>query len=111
MEALTMLFSVVKSRLQAGHAAAARYRSALHGLRLIIAEEGFGGIYKGVASKLLQSVLTAAILFASQRRFYELTKKVASLFLYQSYACFFTSDQGDYAGNNDMICFGNTSVV
>jgi solute carrier family 25 (peroxisomal adenine nucleotide transporter), member 17 len=89
MEVLTMLFSVVKSRLQAGHAAAARYHSALHGLRLIIAEEGFGGIYKGVASKLLQSVLTAAILFASQRRFYELTKKVASLFFCQSYPCFF----------------------
>ena len=45
MEVLTMLFSVVKSRLQAGHAGAARYRSALHGPRLIIAEEGFGGIY------------------------------------------------------------------
>jgi adenine nucleotide transporter 17 len=70
------LRSVVKSRLQAGHAAAERYRSALHGLRMIIAEEGIGGIYKGVSSKLLQSVLTAAILFASQRRIYELTKKV-----------------------------------
>ena len=70
----TLFFSVVKSRLQAGHAAAARYRSALHGLRTIIAEEGVSGIYKGAGSKLLQSMLTAAILFASQRRIYELTK-------------------------------------
>ncbi|KAI0301540.1 mitochondrial carrier [Multifurca ochricompacta] len=72
---LTYPYIVVKSRLQAGHAAAARYRSGLHGLRTIIAEEGIGGIYKGVGSKLLQSVLTAAILFASQKRIYELTKK------------------------------------
>ena len=70
----TDFFSVVKSRLQAGHTAAARYRSGLHGLRTIIAEEGVSGIYKGAGSKLLQSVLTAAILFASQRRIYELTK-------------------------------------
>jgi hypothetical protein len=70
----TLFISVVKSRLQAGHAAAARYRSALHGLRTIIAEEGVSGIYKGAGSKLLQSMLTAAILFASQRRIYELTK-------------------------------------
>ncbi|KAI0245870.1 peroxisomal membrane protein PMP47B [Lactifluus subvellereus] len=73
---VTYPYIVVKSRLQAGHATAERYRSALHGLRTIIAEEGIGGIYKGVGSKLLQSVLTAAILFASQRRIYELTKKV-----------------------------------
>jgi Mitochondrial carrier protein len=69
-----ILLRVVKSRLQAGHSAAERYRSALHGLRTIVAEEGIGGIYKGAGPKLLQSVLTAAILFASQRRIYELTK-------------------------------------
>jgi adenine nucleotide transporter 17 len=76
---VTLFYSVVKSRLQAGHAAAARYRSALHGLRTIVAEEGVSGMYKGAGSKLLQSMLTAAILFASQRRIYELTK-VAFLF-------------------------------
>ncbi|KAN0140549.1 peroxisomal membrane protein PMP47B, partial [Lactarius tabidus] len=71
---VTYPYIVVKSRLQAGHAAAARYRSALHGLRTIVAEEGVSGMYKGAGSKLLQSMLTAAILFASQRRIYELTK-------------------------------------
>ena len=39
------------------------------------------GIYKGAGPKLIQSVLTAAILFASQRRIYELTK-VMPLLLY-----------------------------
>ncbi|KAH9959196.1 mitochondrial carrier [Russula dissimulans] len=73
---VTYPYIVVKSRLQAGSAAAARYRSALHGLRTIISEEGIGGIYKGAGPKLLQSVLTAAILFASQRRIYELTKSI-----------------------------------
>jgi len=73
---VTYPYIVVKSRLQAGHATAKRYRSGLHGLRTIIAEEGMSGIYKGAGPKLLQSVLTAAILFASQRRIYELTKAV-----------------------------------
>ncbi|KAI0040797.1 mitochondrial carrier [Auriscalpium vulgare] len=68
----TYPYIVIKSRLQAGHQ---RYRSALHGLQTIIKEEGVEGLYKGVGSKLLQSVLTAAILFAGQRRIYEMTKK------------------------------------
>ena len=69
-------FSVIKSRLQAGKEHAKQYRSSLDGLATILREEGVQGLYKGVASKLLQSVLTAAILFACQRRIYELTKKV-----------------------------------
>jgi hypothetical protein len=48
--------------------------------RTIIAEEDMSGIYKGAGPRLLQSVLTAAILSASQRRIYELTK-VTPLFL------------------------------
>ncbi|KAI0320780.1 mitochondrial carrier [Amylostereum chailletii] len=71
----TYPYIVVKSRLQAGQEHAQRYQSALHGLRTIVDEEGFGGLYKGVSSKLVQSVLTAAILFAGQRRIYEMTKK------------------------------------
>lgn len=68
--------SVVKSRLQAGSAAAQRYKSALDGLLTIVQEEGIAGLYKGVGNKLIQSVLTAAILFAGQRRIYELMKSV-----------------------------------
>lgn len=59
-----------------GSASAQRYKSALDGILTIIREEGVEGLYKGVASKLMQSVLTAAILFAGQRRIYEVVKKV-----------------------------------
>ena len=70
----------MKSRLQAGSASAQRYKSALDGILTIIREEGVEGLYKGVGSKLMQSVLTAAILFAGQRRIYEIVKKVRLLF-------------------------------
>jgi len=71
---LTYPYIVVKSRLQAGSANAAKYRSSLDGLLTILREEGIEGLYKGISSKLLQSVLTAAILFAGQRRIFELSK-------------------------------------
>lgn len=66
----------MKSRLQAGQANALKHRSSLEGLLAILKAEGIQGLYKGVGSKLVQSVLTAAILFAGQRRIYEMTKKV-----------------------------------
>ena len=67
---------VIKSRLQAGSAVAARYKSSLDGILTVIREEGIEGLYKGISSKLVQSVLTAAILFACQRRLYEIVKQV-----------------------------------
>ncbi|KAJ7781259.1 mitochondrial carrier domain-containing protein [Mycena metata] len=73
--ASTYPYIVVKSRLQAGHAHALKYKSALDGLLTILKDEGLQGLYKGIGSKLVQSVLTAAILFAGQRRIYEITKK------------------------------------
>ena len=66
----------MKSRLQAGEANALRHKTSFDGLLAILKEEGIQGLYKGVGSKLVQSVLTAAILFAGQRRIYEMTKKV-----------------------------------
>ena len=42
----------------------------------ILRDEGFLSLYKGINSKIIQSVLTAAILFAGQRRIFEVTKKV-----------------------------------
>lgn len=67
----TYPYIVVKSRLQAGHA---KYKSAADGILSIIRNEGVGGIYKGVGNKLIQSVLTAAILFVGQKRIYEVIK-------------------------------------
>lgn len=74
----TYPYIVIKSRLQAGQANAQRYKSSLDGLLTVIREEGFSGLYKGVENKLVQSVLTAAILFACQKRIYELVKKSAN---------------------------------
>jgi len=71
---LTYPYIVVKSRLQAGAATALKYKSSIDGLLTILREEGVEGLYKGLGSKLVQSVLTAAILFAGQRRIFELTK-------------------------------------
>jgi len=76
--ATTYPYIVIKSRLQAGSADAQRYKSALDGLLTVIREEGIDGLYKGVGSKVTQSVLTAAMLFACQRRIYETIKKVAT---------------------------------
>ncbi|EGN93068.1 hypothetical protein SERLA73DRAFT_190233 [Serpula lacrymans var. lacrymans S7.3] len=72
---ITYPYIVVKSRLQAGHAHALQYKSSLDGLLTILRDEGIQGLYKGIGSKVTQSVLTAAILFAGQRRIYELIKK------------------------------------
>ncbi|KAF8529124.1 mitochondrial carrier [Hysterangium stoloniferum] len=71
---LTYPYIVVKSRLQANSAQSRMYTSSLNGLQRILKEEGLAGLYKGMGSKLVQSVLTAAILFAGQRRIYELVK-------------------------------------
>jgi hypothetical protein len=62
--------------MQADSAAALKYKSSLDGLLTILREEGVEGLYEGIGSKLIQSVLTAAILFAGQRRIYEIAKKV-----------------------------------
>ncbi|KAF8192440.1 mitochondrial carrier domain-containing protein [Pholiota molesta] len=70
----TYPYIVVKSRLQAGTANSLKYKSSLDGLLTIIKEEGVEGLYKGIGSKIIQSVLTAAILFAGQRRIFEMTK-------------------------------------
>ncbi|CAG8581979.1 17741_t:CDS:2 [Funneliformis caledonium] len=61
----TYPYIVIKSRMQLRQSSqeSARYKSTWDGLQKIIANEGYGGLYKGITSKLLQSVLTAAFLF------------------------------------------------
>lgn len=70
-------YSVLKSRMQAGSSEGQRYKSSLDGLLTVVEEEGISGLYKGMGTKLMQSVLNAAILFVSQRRIYEITKQVS----------------------------------
>ncbi|KAI0340854.1 mitochondrial carrier [Trametopsis cervina] len=74
---LTYPYIVLKSRMQAGSADGQRYRSSLDGLLTIVDEEGVRGLYKGISTKLVHSVLNASILFVSQRRLYEVTKRVS----------------------------------
>ncbi|KIJ56781.1 hypothetical protein M422DRAFT_22927 [Sphaerobolus stellatus SS14] len=75
---VTYPYIVIKSRLQANSAQSRNYTSSLDGLRKILKEEGLPGLYRGIGSKLVQSVLTAAILFAGQRRIYELVSAATS---------------------------------
>ncbi|UZJ51630.1 hypothetical protein CBS101457_000950 [Exobasidium rhododendri] len=63
---------VIKNRQQSGAKGASNVWTAMTD---IVNREGFAGLYRGIAGKLLQSVLTAALLFASKERIYDLTKK------------------------------------
>jgi len=71
---ITYPYIVVKSRMQLKQSKsddAARYNSVLDGFQKIIRKEGIQGLYKGLNSKLLQSVLTAAMLFMSKEELYQ----------------------------------------
>lgn len=60
--------SVVKSRMQLKQSddARERYSSIMDGFRKIIKYEGVAGLYKGISSKIVQSILTASFLFMAQ---------------------------------------------
>lgn len=68
---------VLKSRQQAMSNEASKGRKKVNvitAMTEVVHEEGVGGLYRGISSKMLQSILTAAILFASKERIYQLTK-------------------------------------
>lgn len=68
---------VIKSRRQALSNERNEKRANLWtAMTEIVEQEGFAGLYRGLGSKLLQSILTAAILFASKERIYVLTKSL-----------------------------------
>jgi adenine nucleotide transporter 17 len=69
---LTYPYVTVKSRMHvAGNRSGAAKENMVEGLNRIVREEGWGGLYKGIAPKLAQSVLTAAFLFAFKDALYE----------------------------------------
>jgi len=74
----TYPYIVIKSRMQAGNTQSLQHKTTFEGVLSILRNEGIQGLYRGMPSKLVQSVLTAAILFAGQRRFYELAKLALS---------------------------------
>lgn len=43
-----------------------KYQSILDGFKKIVASEGVPGLYKGISSKIVQSVLSAAFLFLAK---------------------------------------------
>ncbi|KAJ3034785.1 hypothetical protein HDV00_004647 [Rhizophlyctis rosea] len=63
---ITYPYIVVKSRMQLKQSndANQRYTSVMDGFRKIIRQEGVKGLYKGIESKLVQSVLASAFTFA-----------------------------------------------
>ncbi|KAF9425419.1 hypothetical protein BGZ94_007536 [Podila epigama] len=75
---ITYPYIVVKSRMQLKQSndARERYTSIMDGFRKIIKYEGVAGLYKGISSKIVQSILTASFLFMAQA---SLVKYVAQL--------------------------------
>lgn len=57
--------------MQVSQKAEERYASIWDGFTKIIANEGVAGLYKGLSSKLLQSVLTAAFLFMAKEMLFD----------------------------------------
>lgn len=52
------------------------YEGTLDALQKILSQEGFFGLYKGLESKLSQSMLSSAILFMMKERLYKYTLKL-----------------------------------
>ncbi|KAJ3090961.1 hypothetical protein HK102_002085 [Quaeritorhiza haematococci] len=74
----TYPYIVVKSRMQLkqGSNQTSQYKSVLDGLRKIIKHEGVAGLYKGIESKLLASVMTSAFLFVFKEELFSLAVKL-----------------------------------
>ncbi|KAI7833674.1 mitochondrial carrier domain-containing protein [Kickxella alabastrina] len=75
---VTYPYILIKSRMQLKQSKNEneRYSSLADGLRKVIAQEGIAGLYKGIESKLVQSVLTASILFMSKEALFSYAVKL-----------------------------------
>ncbi|KAI9472759.1 hypothetical protein LPJ78_001456 [Coemansia sp. RSA 989] len=78
---ITYPYILIKSRMQLKQSKNEneRYKSLVDGLRKVIATEGIAGLYKGIESKLLQSVLTASFLFMSKEALFSYAIKLLLL--------------------------------
>ncbi|KAI7860482.1 mitochondrial carrier domain-containing protein [Circinella umbellata] len=68
---ITYPYIVIKSRMQVSQNSEDRYTSIWDGFKKIIASEGVGGLYKGISSKITQSILTAAFLFMAKEMLFD----------------------------------------
>lgn len=75
--AVTYPYILIKSRMQLKQSKNEdeRYASLADGLRKVVAQEGVAGLYKGIQSKLVQSVLTASFLFMSKEALFSYALK------------------------------------
>ncbi|KAI9836210.1 MAG: hypothetical protein M1819_001547 [Sarea resinae] len=71
---ITYPYITVKSRMHVASKDGPK-ENMFASLRRIIREEGYAGLYNGIAPKVTQSVLTAAFLFAFKDVLYEMTVK------------------------------------
>jgi len=77
----TYPYTVVKARMQLrqGTDENSKYNSTLDAFKKIIKNEGTCGLYKGIQSKIIQSVLTAAFLFMFKDKFYQYVLRIVML--------------------------------
>ncbi|KAI0202503.1 mitochondrial carrier [Astrocystis sublimbata] len=73
---ITYPYITVKSQMHV--ADQGRKEGMTQAIRRVINEEGYSGLYKGIGSKVTQSVLTAAFLFAFKDVLYDQTVKLRS---------------------------------
>ncbi|ORX51045.1 peroxisomal membrane protein [Piromyces finnis] len=77
----TYPYTVVKSRMQLrqGTDETSKYNSTFDAFNKIIKNEGPYGLYKGIQSKIFQSVLAAAFLFMFKDKFYQYVLNIVML--------------------------------
>lgn len=68
---ITYPYITVKSRMHVANSKEGPQDGMMQSFRGIVAREGWGGLYKGIAPKVTQSVITAAFLFAFKDALYE----------------------------------------
>ncbi|KNE59156.1 hypothetical protein AMAG_03484 [Allomyces macrogynus ATCC 38327] len=71
---VTYPYLVVKNRMQLKQSKtddSARYSSVMDGFRKILKQEGVKGLYKGIETKIVQSVLTASLLFTAKEELFK----------------------------------------
>ena len=76
---ITYPVQLIKSRMQAERRTkgAEGYASIPDAIRTIVATEGVGGLYKGMDTKMVQSVIAAALLFSTKEQTVNLVRTMA----------------------------------
>ncbi|XP_025103087.1 peroxisomal membrane protein PMP34-like isoform X3 [Pomacea canaliculata] len=64
----TYPLQVIQSRLRAGLSKAEKAQSMIQNILYLVKQQGIGALYKGMEAKLLQTVLTAALMFLAYEK-------------------------------------------